>query len=160
MSAAQLGLYNGLAYAGMSDINLGNASLIGLKPESGSYGVGFDLTSQLTQGDAMVYVVGADYFDLSSFYFGCVALATTTLASVPLGCSIDVAGFRNGAQVATQSFTFTGGSGGLQPDMTLATLTSAFTKLDYISLTNTGTLAVAEFAVFDNLKYKICSYKP
>ena len=46
-------------------------------------------------------------FDLSSFWFGCALNTVVGLAGKASQCTIDVAGFRKGQEVAVASFTFT-----------------------------------------------------
>ena len=57
-----------------------------------------------------------EYFDLESFYFGCVTGAENSEAAVPAGCSVTVECISpQGKSIAKQSFAFKVTSGGLTP---------------------------------------------
>ncbi|CZT19415.1 uncharacterized protein RCC_05266 [Ramularia collo-cygni] len=158
VSVTQLGLYKGIDYSSLSLVGLGDPPLLGLSAHSGSQGAGFGPVNLLTQGKPFLYANGVDYVDLQSFYFGCVLADSTSIVSVPTSCSITVAGFRNGAQVATQDFSFAPDSL-LASEMHLATLSAAFTNLDYVSVINQGILSVLELVAFDDVSYKLCTYQ-
>ncbi|CZT25159.1 uncharacterized protein RCC_10888 [Ramularia collo-cygni] len=161
INTTQLALYEGLDYSALDAGVLGNAPLLGLKAHSGEQVVTFGPTTLLLQGKPMLFPVGSNFFNFQSFYFGCVAAASTTVASVALPCTINVDGFRDGQQVATQSFKFTpnilafGGNNMMQ-----ATLSAAFTNLEQVTFSSSGLLAVADLVALDDLVYQTCSYKP
>ena len=68
-------------------------------------------------------------FDLHSFWFGCLLQSVEGAADTAVQCTISVAGFRNGQEVAVASFTFSPTLGVLAVPMIEAELPSTFTTL-------------------------------
>lgn len=78
----------------------------GVKPQSAPNVVSFDAIAAATEGEPSIFSdfddSNAESFTLKSFYFGCIITNAETLASVPVDCTINITGYRNGEQVASQ----------------------------------------------------------
>lgn len=94
------------------------------------------------------------YFDFKSFYFGCVVSTQETLASLPLSCSIDIKGYRNGKQVASQNARFQKPLLQLTADMTKVELNNDFCNVDRVTFDTNGLIeSVLLAALMDNFEY-------
>jgi len=93
-----------------------------------------------------------DYFDLQSFYFGCVLATQETEAGVPVSCDVTVTGYKNQEQVASQTVSFAPGLLALSADMTEAQL-RGFSDVDDVEFEVTGLNQVAAALLIDNVKY-------
>jgi len=102
-----------------------------------------------------------DHFKFKSFYFGCVVTNVATVASVPSTCSVTANGFRNGQQVATQTFKFQPpkallGLPALSTNMTHAVLASQFGNVDKVTFAADGfTSSTLEAVLLDNFAYDV-----
>ncbi|KAM0713545.1 hypothetical protein Q7P37_010507 [Cladosporium fusiforme] len=151
-----LGSHEGLYYSNMGVISA-TPLLAGLNPQSRPNVLGYDVVASL-QGQ---HELRTDYddsttshFDLRSFYFGCVVSTQETLASLPLSCSIDITGYRNGKKVASQTARFRKPLLQLTADMAKVELNGDFCDVDRVTFDTNGLIPSVLLAVLmDNLEY-------
>lgn len=99
-------------------------------------------------------------FDFKSFYFGCVVATQETLASLPLSCSVDITGYRNGKQVAFQKADFRKPLVQLTADMAKVELNDGFCDVDSVTFDTAGLIPQVLLAVLmDNFEYTTVSSK-
>ena len=94
-------------------------------------------------------------FNFKSFYFGCVLPTQETLASLPLSCSVQVTGYRNGKQVASQKADFRKPLLQLTANMAKVELNDGFCDVDRVSFDTTGGLIpeVLTAVLMDEFEY-------
>ncbi|KAI7164816.1 hypothetical protein KC349_g491 [Hortaea werneckii] len=149
------GPYGLLAYDNLGVVGI-TTEIAGLKPFSTPNVLGYDVvfaaqgqqTMRAKYDDSIT-----DFFNLKSFYFGCVVTNVIALASAPFPCSMTVTGFRGQDQVAQKTVTFT-------PDGTVSNLgpanlkNSGFENVDRVEFDLVGGLEKLALAVlFDNFEY-------
>lgn len=94
------------------------------------------------------------HFDFRSFYFGCVVSTQETLASLPLSCSVQIKGWRNGKQVASQTADFRKPLLQLTANMAKVELNGDFCNVDRVTFDTQGLIPQVLLAVLmDNFEY-------
>lgn len=122
-------------------------------------------TTTLEQGTPSMTTVYSDstitYFDLQSFYYGCVVTSAETVEGVPESCTITVTGYNtNGQEVASQTFAFNS-NGGVQQQMQQAVLSSSFKHLQHADFSvNTATGNATTSGLIDTVAYTVYSTQP
>lgn len=91
--------------------------------------------------------------NFKSFYFGCVLSTQETADSAPLNCQVQIQGYRNQQQVASQVATFT--TDGLASSMDKVTLNSGFSNVDQVTFDTQGLNALLAGVLLDNLAYDV-----
>ncbi|GAB1726833.1 hypothetical protein NU195Hw_g6957t1 [Hortaea werneckii] len=146
--------YSLLSYDNLGVVNNAMTKKAGLKPFSKPNVLGFDkvfvprgkqtITSKYNDSTT-------DFFDLKSFYFGCILTNVTSLGVVPVPCSMTVTAFFEEEPKAQQTVKFT--PKGLWSTMAHAFL-SRFEHVDRVQFGLEGNLETKAFAVlFDNFEY-------
>ncbi|KAJ9608348.1 hypothetical protein H2200_007336 [Cladophialophora chaetospira] len=114
---SSVGMYNGVTYAGfgMSSKSVVTGTAGGVYPQSGSNVASATIVTDAIQiGQATLQPFGtivaspSQSFDLEEAWFACVLLqGSPQVASVPVGCTISVAGFgKDNMPVPAVSFSF------------------------------------------------------
>ena len=94
-------------------------------------------------------------FNLYSFYFGCPANTGASAVDVALQCTIDVAGFRNGQEVAVASYTFTPPTAAVDVPMIQAVLPGSFVNLQNVTIIQDD--PTLEVLAADNFNVTTCT---
>ncbi|KAI7226546.1 hypothetical protein KC343_g7917 [Hortaea werneckii] len=156
-SLDSLGAYSLLYYDNLAVVNI-TADLAGLKPFSKPNVLGYDAES-VSQGQQIMTSEFddsiTDYFNLKSFYFGCVLTDVGDVGPVPIPCSMSVIGFRDEERAASQIVTF-------QPDGSVSNLHAAsplnfrYQDVDRVTFDVVYADRELDFAVlFDNFEYDV-----
>lgn len=129
-----------------------NTEVAGLRAHTPNNGAAFAAGTTLSDGTPMIsanYPTSTvKYFDLVSWYFGCVLAAGESLDSAPVSCMITATGYDStGMQVALQTFNFVA-HGSLQ-NMNPDTFNSAFRRV--YSVTFTVSNPTMNAAAIDNV---------
>ncbi|ETS83194.1 hypothetical protein PFICI_05070 [Pestalotiopsis fici W106-1] len=142
-SLKTVGVYNGLDYNGFSPA-APPAFLGGVIPNTKKNVIVASLTSDiLNLGTDSLKIFGTIAaqkpvigFDLTSFYFGCTLFTPASSATIPLSCTISVAGFyANGKPAPTVKFSFSPTAGILAPSaMKLAVLPTTYRALKNVTI--------------------------
>jgi hypothetical protein len=149
-----IGAYDGLQWNSFDVAKLGASPTSGVKPVSGSNVALLYILSGGVFPQAQLQVTGnTKYFQLSSFYYGCVLSTLINVASLPVACSITVNGIRNGKQVATQNFSFTPKNNVLSPLVKASFTSSVWANLDQVVVKPTNLLAPLNSVIFDNVAF-------
>lgn len=161
ISIEEVGPYNGLDFQGINLITLGLAGqdIAGVSPESPSNVGAYSARSQLLDGATPVITTQypgsvTDTFDFQKFYFGCVVATAESVASVALGCTVKVQGYRSSNEVAEQEFTFTPELLQLTSDMVEARLSDKFMGVDTVTFTTEYAVPAVGATLLDSLSYK------
>ncbi|KAI7200137.1 hypothetical protein KC316_g1206 [Hortaea werneckii] len=149
------GPYSLLSYDNLGVVGI-TTEIAGLKPFSKPNVLGYDVVfaAQGRQTMRAKYDESiTDFFNLKSFYFGCVVTNVIALASAPSPCSMTVTGFRGQDQVAQETVDFT--PDGLVSNLGPANLkNSGFENVDRVEFDLVGGLEKLALAVlFDNFEY-------
>ncbi|KAI7178394.1 hypothetical protein KC316_g9224 [Hortaea werneckii] len=149
------GPYSLLSYDNLGVVSITN-EIAGLKPFSKPNVLGYDVVFAAQGQQTMTSKYDdsiTDFFNLKSFYFGCVVTNVVAVASAPSPCSMIVTGFRGQDQVARKTVTFT--PDGLVSSLGPANLkNSGFENVDRVEFDLVGGLEELALAVlFDNLEY-------
>ncbi|KAI9706120.1 MAG: hypothetical protein M1836_005526 [Candelina mexicana] len=163
----QVNTYKLLNYSAFNFLNAGveGAVVTGVVPQSPPICIATGINENVIAGTAQITrnYVGSkvQYFDLVSFYFGCVVNTVETVAGAPEMCTISVTGFRPGSPskaVDTIDFTFSP-KASVSASMIQAVLPSTFSGLERVEFAiveATGTSTTSAMLV-DNVKYRVYS---
>ncbi|EMC95995.1 hypothetical protein BAUCODRAFT_512714 [Baudoinia panamericana UAMH 10762] len=151
-----LGPYNSLDFLHLNVINVGEGA-VGLIPQSAPNVLAYDVIAAAQGPQTITSVFDdsiVDYWNFKSFFFGCVLASQETVASVPDTCTIQITGYKNEVQVASQKATFT--ADGLEDQMHQVFLNNDFENIDTVEFDTVGLLdSTLDAVLFDNLCYDV-----
>ena len=116
---------------------LNKPSGIGVSTHSPPNDIATLATSQAVNGTPSLSIPAGSKiksFDLSSFWFGCALDTVEGLVGKATQCTIDVAGFRKGQEVAVASFTFTPPVTGVSVPQIQAVFPDRFVALENVTI--------------------------
>ena len=132
---------------------LNEPSGVGVSTHSPPIDIATLATSQAVNGTPSLSIPAGSKiqsFDLSSFWFGCALDTVEGLAGKATQCTIDVAGFRKGQEVAVASFTFTPPVTDLSVPQIQAVFSGTFIALENVTIIQDD--PVLNVLVADNFK--------
>ncbi|KAL8706258.1 MAG: hypothetical protein Q9201_000695 [Fulgogasparrea decipioides] len=133
-----VGVEKGLYFQSFVVVNT-SLTLTAVFPHSGTNEIATAVEQQdLTGTPAITSIYSGSevrYFTLKSFYFGCEANSVVSVADVALQCTIFVAGFKDGQEKGSATYTFSPTAANVvRPSMIQAKLPDDFVELQNVTV--------------------------
>ena len=165
-------LYRGLRYNSFNIINPGVPALLpglsipppaGILPQSGNIAIGNSIFGDVLAGEPAFYAATIPSFDLEELYFGCSLATVTSLATVPIPCTIAFTGVKKnvdagGGSRTTITFQFNPENPVISHLTRAGFKGPAWTDLYKVEVAVAGPIPAALSVLFvDSIKYKNCT---